>query len=206
VREYGRRPDDTGGATTNGQSVVGVSLGQQATAPKPLRPRSRFHATGSTNLGLYKILFYFEAFVQESIIMLCPPHLHCPHFCNTVARLLPKIRRPPQPPFCLSYTVRYWLWQYLVKANTNRVELFTHTGAKGRQSNLPQASAPDLGSEKATGEEPHRYRRGSWDPRDASAGWPKDQRLHCGRPGRRYEEFFLLARDRENTSVPLPSS
>ena len=57
--------------------------------------------------------------MHESIIMLCPPpHLHCPHFCNTVARLLPKIRRHPQPPFCMSYTIQYWLWQYLVKAKT----------------------------------------------------------------------------------------
>jgi len=37
VREYGRRPGDTGGAPTNGQSVVGVSLGQP-----PTRRRAAF--------------------------------------------------------------------------------------------------------------------------------------------------------------------
>jgi len=28
-----------------------------------------------------------------------PSHLHCPHYCNAIARLLCNIRRPPDPPF-----------------------------------------------------------------------------------------------------------
>ena len=49
--------------------------------------------------GLYKIVFHFEAFVHESIILLSPPHLHCPHGCNTIAILLRNIRHPSNPPF-----------------------------------------------------------------------------------------------------------
>jgi len=26
-------------------------------------------------------------------------HLHCPHYCNAIARLLRNIQRPPDPPF-----------------------------------------------------------------------------------------------------------
>ena len=38
--------------------------------------------------------------VQESIIPLLPPtHLHCPHYCNTIARLLREKRLLPDPPF-----------------------------------------------------------------------------------------------------------
>jgi len=50
-------------------------------------------------LGLYKILFHFEAFVNESIIILWPPpHQHCPHYCTSTASLLRNIRRHPDPP------------------------------------------------------------------------------------------------------------
>jgi len=38
--------------------------------------------------GLYKILFSSEAVVQELTIFASPPaHLHCPPWCNTIARL-----------------------------------------------------------------------------------------------------------------------
>ena len=30
---------------------------------------------------------------------IAPSHLHCPHYFNTIARLLRSIRRPPGPPF-----------------------------------------------------------------------------------------------------------
>jgi len=60
-------------------------------------------SSASLGFGLYKILFYFEAFVHESIIMVCPTHLHSPHYCNTIARLLPNIRRPP--PTALGYAI-----------------------------------------------------------------------------------------------------
>jgi len=63
-------------------------------------------------VGLYKILFHFEAFVHESIILLLPPprlHLHCPHGCNTIAILLLRnIRTPSDPPYLYAiYTIQY---------------------------------------------------------------------------------------------------
>jgi len=33
----------------------------------------------------------------------CPLHLHCSHYCNTIARLMRKIRPPPDPP-CVCHT------------------------------------------------------------------------------------------------------
>jgi len=30
---------------------------------------------------------------------IAPSYLHCPHYCNTIARLLRNIRRPSDPPF-----------------------------------------------------------------------------------------------------------
>ena len=45
--------------------------------------------------GLYKIFFYFEAVVHESTILSPPPaHLHCPPWCNTIARFLGSTRLP----------------------------------------------------------------------------------------------------------------
>jgi len=45
-----------------------------------------------------KIVSPFEAFVHEPIIIwLPPPHLHFPHYCNTIERLLRNIRPPPTP-------------------------------------------------------------------------------------------------------------
>ena len=38
----------------------------------------------------------------------CPLHLHCSHYCNTVARLMRNIRPPPDPPCVLAFT-RYGL-------------------------------------------------------------------------------------------------
>jgi len=36
--------------------------------------------------------------------LIAPSHLHCPHYCKTIARLLRKIRRPPDPPL-VCYTL-----------------------------------------------------------------------------------------------------
>jgi len=50
--------------------------------------------------SLYKILFYFEAFLWESIFHLFLPHMQSLPYCNTIVRLLRKIRPPPPtPPF-----------------------------------------------------------------------------------------------------------
>jgi len=48
---------------------------------------------------------------------IAPSHLHCPHYCNAVVRLLRNIRCTPNPPFVchIPYTI-YWWWQYYVKA------------------------------------------------------------------------------------------
>jgi len=37
----------------------------------------------------------FEASVHKSILLLLPSHLHCPHCCNAIARLLRNIPPPP---------------------------------------------------------------------------------------------------------------
>ena len=46
-------------------------------------------------VGLYKILFHFEAVVHKSTILSPPPaHLHFPPWCNTIARLLLPYKTP----------------------------------------------------------------------------------------------------------------
>ena len=35
-----------------------------------------------------------------------PPHLHCSHYCNTIADYC-AIYDPPHDPFCMSYTIHY---------------------------------------------------------------------------------------------------
>jgi len=67
--------------------------------------------------GLYKTFFYFEASEHESIILLCPPHLHCSYYCNTIARLLWNMRPPIRPPFCVLYTIQYWGWQCRIQSS-----------------------------------------------------------------------------------------
>ena len=52
-----------------------------------------------------------------------PARLHCPHCCNTIARLLGNIRPPPRPPLCMSYTIQNWQLQYRVKAKSRAVLL-----------------------------------------------------------------------------------
>jgi len=57
-------------------------------------------------LGLYKILFPFNFFFGESIILLSPsPHLQSLHYCNTIALLMCNIRPPPRTPICIPYTI-----------------------------------------------------------------------------------------------------
>jgi len=43
------------------------------------------------------LLRSFCARINHSFI--AHSHLHCPHYCNAIARLLRNIRRPPDPPF-----------------------------------------------------------------------------------------------------------
>jgi len=51
--------------------------------------------------GLYKILFYFEAFVHESIILLLPTP-------TCIARTIAMILKPPRPTICMPCTLPYW--------------------------------------------------------------------------------------------------
>jgi len=58
--------------------------------------RSRPVPAGGQRVGLYKICIYFEACVHGSIILLLPPpHLHCPRDCNTIAQLFAQYTPPP---------------------------------------------------------------------------------------------------------------
>ena len=58
-------------------------------------------------LGLYKIFFYLESFVHESIVLSFFPPTCIGHCCNTIARLLGNIRPPLDLPFVrfTTYTV-----------------------------------------------------------------------------------------------------
>ena len=58
--------------------------------------------------GVYKILFYFEAYVHESIMVYSATHPHCPHCCTTVARPLRNIRPPSPTP--LLYAMHHTTW------------------------------------------------------------------------------------------------
>ena len=67
-----------------------------------------------SSLGLYKIVFHFEAFVHESIILLPPP----PHLI-----LLHYYYDTPRPLVCMPYTIQYWRWQSRIWAKSS---LHTH--------------------------------------------------------------------------------
>jgi len=55
---------------------------------------------GGLGAGLYKILLLLRGFCARiNHPFIAPSHLHCPHYCNTMARLLRNIRRPTDPPF-----------------------------------------------------------------------------------------------------------
>jgi len=36
-------------------------------------------------------------YADEYPLLLAPPHVHCPHHCNTIARLSRNTRSPPTP-------------------------------------------------------------------------------------------------------------
>jgi len=48
---------------------------------------------------LQDILSLQGLFARINLPFITPHHLHCPHRCNTVARLLHNLRPPPDPPF-----------------------------------------------------------------------------------------------------------
>jgi len=47
-------------------------------------------------------------------------YLHCPPWCNTIARLLSSIRLPLRAPVCMLYNKHDWQHQYRVKAKLQR--------------------------------------------------------------------------------------
>jgi len=66
-------------------------------------------------VGLNKIIFYMEALVHESIILVLSPPTCIAH---TIAKLLHDycaIYDAPPTPFCLLYTIQYWPWHSRVK-------------------------------------------------------------------------------------------
>ena len=50
-------------------------------------------------LGLTTYCFTSGLLCTNQSSFYCFSYLHCPHYCNTVARLLRNIRHPPDPPF-----------------------------------------------------------------------------------------------------------
>jgi len=77
-----------------------------------------------------------------------PAHLHWPHCCNAIARLLGNTRPPLDPPFVFHHTI-------LVIT----ISCKGHRGAGSLA--LGQSSAPDRRDVRATGGEPPRYRLGA---------------------------------------------
>ena len=63
-----------------------------------------------SELGLYKDIVKLLGLCLCARInhpSIAPSHLLCPHYCNTLARLLCNAQRPPSP-LCLPYTIPYW--------------------------------------------------------------------------------------------------
>jgi len=55
---------------------------------------------GQAGIGVYKILFHFEAYVHESIIFMSPPHPYFPlllYYCTIIAQYTTP---PDQPVVC----------------------------------------------------------------------------------------------------------
>jgi len=67
-------------------------------------PSLRFCWQGSTShLAFTRYCFTLKLLVGVNPPFILPSHVHCPHYCNTIARLLRKIRRPPDLS-CVCYT------------------------------------------------------------------------------------------------------
>jgi len=56
------------------------------------------------------------------IIIYCPPHPHCPHYCNTIARLLGSIRLSLRTLVCMLYTIQY-VYEQSANSHKNRCAL-----------------------------------------------------------------------------------
>jgi len=66
--------------------------------------------------SLQDIVLFIVACARIHLPFILPARLHCPHCCNSIARLLGNIRPPHRPPFCMAYTIQSWQWRYRVRA------------------------------------------------------------------------------------------
>jgi len=60
---------------------------------------SRMHDSAVAHVGLHKMVFT-SCCARINHPLIAPSHLHCPHYCNTCARLLRNIRLPGPPFVC----------------------------------------------------------------------------------------------------------
>ena len=61
----------------------------------------------SRQLGLYKIFFYFESFVHESIVLSFLPPTCIGHTVAILFATLGQHTTPPRPPLCMPHTIQY---------------------------------------------------------------------------------------------------
>ena len=103
-RRSSRLATRTSSSTSRPSSRCRSSKGPaRATRPRHLGAAGAcFHGIRFWPLQDIVLLRGFCARINHPCI--APSHLHCPHSCNTIARLLRSIRRSPRPLFCMPYT------------------------------------------------------------------------------------------------------
>ena len=72
----------------------------------PIRSVTR----GLHGLGVYKILFYFEAYVHELIILLAPRPPALPTLLHYYFTIITQSTTPLRPPLCMPYIIQYGSW------------------------------------------------------------------------------------------------
>jgi len=97
------------------------------TTPRPYGRLKRRLAAPRVIWPLQDIVLLRAFCAQINHPLIGPSHQHCPHYCNTIRRILRDLRRPPRPPVCMPYTIQYWQWQYRVKANVSYTYIGKHT-------------------------------------------------------------------------------
>jgi len=73
----------------------------------------------SLEFGLYKILFYFEVFVHESISSVsfyCPLSPALPALLQNYCMSIAQYTTPLRSALCIPYTIQYWSCQYRINA------------------------------------------------------------------------------------------
>ena len=82
----------------------------------PLARDYEWRAARNDAWPLQDIVLLLVVWARINRIFILTARLHCPHCCNTIARLLGNMRPRTWPPLCMPYTIQYWQWQYRVKA------------------------------------------------------------------------------------------